>query len=138
MREEPFYFTPPPWQGAAPSISFLLTNLQFVGVAEAFRFQHKKRGRCFKCDRKRQYAASGRFFQTGLRRCVRFALLSAKRYFALECFARTRIGFVALSEPNQPRLGSPALPRSPESGVEVSTHAKFLSRKKTLYVEEFL
>jgi hypothetical protein len=87
---------------------------------------------------KRQYAAFGRFSQTSLTACVRFARLSAKRYFALECFARTRTGFVALNEPHQPRLGSLALPRSPESGVEVSTHAKNLSRKKTLYLEDFL
>jgi hypothetical protein len=59
-------------------------------------------------------------------------------YFALECFAKTRTGLVALNVPNHPRLGPLALPRSPESGVEVSMRAKFLSREKTQYVEEFL
>jgi len=140
MQEEPFYFTPRRSEVLRP-IFRLLLDLRFVDLAEGaawFQTSTMLAVAVRKTAGKRQYAAFGRFSQTGLTACVGFALLSAKRYFALECFARTRTGFVALNEPNQPRLGSLALPRSPESGVEVSTHTKNLSREKTLYLEDFL
>jgi len=51
-------------------------------------------------------------------------------YFALDCVAKSRANFVV--RPNSVILDRVrlALPRSPESGVAVSTPAIFLSRKK--------
>lgn len=56
--------------------------------------------------------------------------LARSSYFALECFCE-KPGWVRESNGSGlPRLGPLALPRSPESGVAVSTRAKFLSREK--------
>src|SRR5215510_4084509 len=57
--------------------------------------------------------------------------LSAEQLLRAGLFLKYPDRLVVLNEPNLlPRLGSLALPRSPESGVAVSTHAKFLSREK--------
>jgi hypothetical protein len=58
-------------------------------------FQPKETVGLSKTDRQHQKAAFGRFALTDLTASHRCALKSAERHFALECFAKTRIGFVA-------------------------------------------
>src|SRR5258708_23970274 len=59
------------------------------------------------------------------------ANFARSRYFALGCFAKTRAGFVGKTGPLSASTGSVlALPRSPESGSEVSMDGKILSRGK--------
>jgi hypothetical protein len=67
-----------------------------------------------KTNRQRQKAAFGRFPVTGLTAGCRFALQSAELYFAQECLAKTRFGFVASNEPDVPRTspsGASTIPR---------------------------
>jgi hypothetical protein len=50
-------------------------------------------GRCSSNGRKRQLAAFGRFYQPGLKASSPLArYLARSSYFALECFAKTRLG----------------------------------------------
>jgi hypothetical protein len=62
----------------------------------ASSFQPKETVALSKADRQRQKAACGRFALTDLTATRSFALDGAQRHFALECFAKTRTGFVAL------------------------------------------
>jgi len=60
-------------------------------------------------------------------------------YFALECFAKTRTGLVALNEPNHPRLGPLGASTIPRIWSR-SINARQISvkRKNTLCAGKFL
>jgi hypothetical protein len=129
-------------EGAAPVISFPSIQLRFTGPRGGhrrfFRPAQKEAADVAQPTAKRQKACHRPFSLKTIKRACppraneRGAVTS--RWIVFE-----KPGLASWLYTNLiiPRLGSLALPRSPESGVAVSTRAKFLSREKTQNLESF-
>jgi hypothetical protein len=97
MPEEPFNFTPPHQRTycAFDPVLFELLTIRGKRSGLFVSFQPKETVALLEADQQRQKAVFGRFALTDLTASCPGALKGAERHFALECFAKTRIGFVA-------------------------------------------